>query len=298
MKRFLSKFLGFHSLIIGVLLVFLLLNLYSFFNPKLPKKINTLVIGDSHAMHGIDPNIISNFSANVSCSGEPLWASFWKLRQIFKHTEVDTVIISVGFHTFSTYMELKFNDEYWCNEMLKRYALLGGLELHEFEVNYTALFNVIFKSYILNPNVFLNYFRTEDKTAPWIDNFKGLNVVFDGDTTSINRTINRHYYFNGDQQKFSLKSKKYLSKISELCDDYNKILILAFTPVSYDYYVNVPKDIKQKTTSLLNNSNLNFKYFSLSPNTYADSLMYDPDHMNVIGSASYTQSLANWLKNN
>ena len=79
----------------------------------------TIIIGDSHAEHGLNPAYFDN-AINISQSGEPLIASYWKCKEIFKNQSPKYVIISVAAHNFSGFNDLKFVDEPWRDNQFTR----------------------------------------------------------------------------------------------------------------------------------------------------------------------------------
>lgn len=298
MKLFLKKSLLF--LFIGIfILSFLFLSINFIYNKRvekltLDKNISTLICGASHLMCALDDEIIPN-STNTCLPSESYYYTYYKLKKILCNDN-DLKYILLGL-SFSSYGENSDNQIYETERiryMYPKYFLIleNSEKLSLLKKNLIGLFEntpYIFKSAIITfykSNEYTNY--------PFWGYFHDNTNLSDG---NIYAAINRHYY-NTDSnllQDFSDIQLEYLMKIVNLCTEKNIQLYLINTPVSNEYFSEIPEkfinhyyNIVKKLKSNKNVKILDYHDYQLPKNYYGDA-----DHLNSNGAKIFSEIIVN-----
>lgn len=244
------------------------------------------IIGDSHSRHGLDPEKISKSCVNYSQGAEPLSLSYFKIEDVVKRTEVDTIILSFSPHNISIFNDKKFVDDNWSKALMQR---AYSLPIHYYEglIDDKELCKVRLRNMGLFPKLYH-------------DDFLGRYEPLD--STSINlsemrlmETVKKHYSVDSENGKLiSEVQLKYFNKIVTLCDQSNVHLILWCGPLHRDYLDRVPDEVMNEYNKILNSypSILNFIDMTLD-----DSSFRDHDHLNQKG-ASIVSSIVRQSLNN
>jgi len=313
MKRFLNRLLHLTTI---YLTLFILVGLSSYKIKKqlinnaltLQKSKNIVILGDSHAQSGLNPNIIKN-SVNLSISSEPFILTYYKLEKVIAlNKNINKAIISYGFHSLSESWDV--NKQY---KRLKRHAknLFEILPYNEIKKLKILLgINTYTKHLFSN---FLGY--PSDHTLSRLLNYISQKKLKPTDLASvygfykskrsvltkknISDRINEYFYQKNKLYNFSDFQKLYLHKIANLCNEHQIKLILINTPIRKEYYSLIPQNYLEEyyefydTLVKLNSDICLFDFWDLDipPKYYGDA-----DHVNYLGSKMLSEEVNKKLK--
>ena len=291
MKRFIKKIFYYLIGLILLLLTNVTYNTIKSNSAELKmKKSSVLIIGDSHPLKAIDPNLFIN--ANNICQGaENYIISYWKLKKILSLYTPDTIIIGFSNHNISEFNDIKFYKKKYAATMFKRVFLIHdfkGLKKlnNTFKINKKEYYMFILKYFCLYPK--FNHIH-------FIGTYENSKI---SEITNAEERANRHFY-NDDTDlsyDFSKTNISYLDSIILTCKINNIIPILVQAPVHKSYYNLIPEKNKNKYEFLkekYSNYLINF-----DQRNYHDSLFYDSDHLNEYGAKLFTKQLINTMKKN
>jgi len=300
MKLFLKKSLLF--LFIGIFIVsFLFSSINYIYNKRvdkltLNKNISTLICGASHTMCALDDKIIPN-SINMSLSAECYYYTYYSLRKILNNdNNLKYILLGLSFSNFGENHDNRIYETKQIKNMYPRYFLIleDREKLSLLKKNPTGLLKsipFILKDTIttfLKPNKYINY-----PFWGYFHDRKNTNLS----DTNIKAAIDRHYYNpNSDLlQSFSTLQLEYLLKIIDLCSKKNIRLYLINTPVSDEYFSEIPEEfinhyynIVKKLKSNRNVKILDYHNYQLPKNCYGDA-----DHLNSNGAKIFSEKIIN-----
>ena len=258
---------------------------------KLDKKINKLIVGDSHTAYSIDDKILTN-SINLSKSADNYLYSYAKIRTITQNNpQIDTILLGFAYHNL---MNKDF--ENWFGGQEKYHAYFPLLTLNELKF----LFSINPKHFI-NSNLYLSGGMLDivEKIILGKNPINNLGRYRKTHENKLNIGIDRLKKNKTDNKisaDFLEYDKEYLIKISNYCKQNNLTLILISTPIhstlestfTYekdDYYEFYQSNLSQ-------NKLLNFS------KTYIENVGFrDCDHLNYTGAVVFSQILKNEIKN-
>jgi len=271
MKLFLNKFVFYILIVILYLFINLFINFNNEINPNIKSK-NIIFIGDSHMRNCINPDSFDN-SINCGLNADPLIGQKWKLSRILKNNQIDTVVLSLGYHNFLDSMEIFFNSEgSKADENLFRYNLINGNELYKIKFNK--------KQYLFS------LFRKMQKPIdlPYIGSFFSENIkMHDSAKSAIYRRLVKDTLF-----KFT--NVLVINEIRELCRKNGIKCFFIFTPTAKAYNSRIPTRLKKKVDNFINVLKNRGEYIDINQK-FKDTLLYDGDHHNLNGSKIFTHLL-------
>lgn len=273
MKLFLKKLLYFF---IAILIYFIFNFCYNFYFENFPKNIdkNIVFIGDSHMRYSVIPDSFSS-SINYGLNSDLLIAQYWKIDEL-KEQNIDTIIISLGYHTFKEDNIAFFKrTDGVVDELLNRYILITEGDIFRY-VNFNGkLLNCIFNK-IKKP--IFNY--------DYQGSFVGKTEIMKDKAKSA---IWRHWAHN---ESFNQNTIKLIENIIKKCQKLNTKIFYIFPPVSKDFKNKIPVDVTKKTDDYLNTLRNRRLLIDFKTN-FNDSMFFDGDHLNVNGAKKYTHLLKN-----
>jgi len=220
----------------------------------------------------INPDSFDN-SINCGLNADPLIGQKWKLSRILKNNQIDTVVLSLGYHNFLDSMEIFFNSEgSKADENLFRYNLINGNELYKIKFNK--------KQYLFS------LFRKMQKPIdlPYIGSFFSENIkMHDSAKSAIYRRLVKDTLF-----KFT--NVLVINEIRELCRKNGIKCFFIFTPTAKAYNSRIPTRLKKKVDNFINVLKNRGEYIDINQN-FNDTLFYDGDHLNLNGSKIFTHLL-------
>lgn len=244
------------------------------------KKSEILIIGDSHPRRCINPALLKN-ALNICQSAEPYLITFWKLKALIKKVNPKKVIIGFAPHNISNFNDLKFSHERWRLEMFKRSYLIEEFNLiTDLEIKFNQYYLFLFKQFCLFPR--FNHIH-------YIGNHEQSNQ---SNTSNVNKTINKHYYFDDHEPGISEISINFLDSIINLCKAHHITPILINTPVHISYKERIPKTIQNRYELEISKwRNKGIIIFNENSEIYPDNYFYNSDHLNNSGATIFTKIL-------
>jgi hypothetical protein len=282
MKKLLYQILFFITSIFVYLIGVFIYNYYFENSPQIQKS-NIIVIGDSHARYGVITDSFLN-SNNYCSNADNLIMSKWKLQHILPTEQIDTVFISLGYHSFTEdYKNFFSSNDAVIPKVLERYLFISDGELFNYELDYRKLVSVL-GTKIKKPYRELEYLgvfvRSDEKMSK-------------PDTSKAAWRANTHFK---SAAGITFDAASQIRNILNICDKNGVICYFIFPPVTNDYKKRIPKRVIASTDSFLNILNAR-GLFLPTIQTLPDFCFFDPDHLNYEGAKIYTHSLKQALYN-
>lgn len=277
-----SSFLKKLGLFAGIFLLYtctmyvINLGLMDFQRPDLQGK-RTVIVGDSHPLFALNPKLLHS-AANISQTSEPYYATFWKLKEILKENQLDTVIMGFSYHNLSAVNDQKFNDPFWAHKMFWRiYPIEEFDQLEGIEVDRLTFYHTKFENMCFYPNFshtnYIGTYANADKN----------------DVSDYENIIARHYFYNDENAGISDLSIQYLDSVRALCERRNIELLLICTPLHKEYTARIPvnfvsafEDVKQQMTRK------GVPVFDYGQMAFEQSYFLNSDHLNAQGADVFT----------
>ncbi len=265
----------------------------------LPGGIKTLILGDSHAQQGINPDYLEA-SVNISQSSEFLMYSYYKLAKILQSDNgIENVVLTYSYHSLSKY------GSSGSSEMLKRYhMLLDEAFYRDFFIDEGVFFNFVIRYLadvykipfgVANDFAECLNFRKYRGTlnAPYIGSFISAGTSVVREAAELDKTIQNHYHKNHGIKDISAMKIAYLERISDLCGASGINLYLVNTPVHDSYYRKIPeKFIREVDSAAESLENATTHYINYSQLALPDSDFYDCQHLNQKGAVVLSKKLS------
>ncbi len=241
------------------------------------------ILGDSFTESSVDPSKFES-ARNLSQGAENAFISFIKLKKITESHVPDTILLGFTHHSIAYFNDLKFIDETWSGEMMKRLFPLKGIggKDYIFEFDKKKYWKTCFRRMLLLPNPSLH------------KAYEGsFNPSARNELKYLNKTIERHYM----NDEISEVSVMYFDSIIQLCSDLNIDLVLIATPVHNDYYNRIPQKIKSRYSLLQNQYRQNgVLVLDYSNMEIEDQKFKNFDHLNALGAEEFSLRLVKDLK--
>jgi hypothetical protein len=245
---------------------------------KNASKINTLIVGSSHAFYGINPKYFSKNTFNAAYVSQTLDLDKELLhRYKDKLTNLETVIIPISY--FSLFETLETDVEKW---RLKNYILYYGFEN---KYHFTDNFETLNHDILLNLKKTIKYYALNksfitSSNLGWGTNFNSKErKKFEGHYTAKKHSVKNFKLFDGN-----IKS---LKKIIKMCQKKNIKILFITTPTHFSYFKNLNQIQLSKTIKTINElvqRNQTCSYLNLlKSDKFITSDFYDADHLNDIG---------------
>lgn len=245
---------------------------------KNASKINTLIVGSSHAFYGINPKYFSKNTFNAAYVSQTLDLDEELLhRYKDKLTNLETVIIPISY--FSLFETLETDVEKW---RLKNYILYYGFEN---KYHFTDNFETLNHDILLNLKKTIKYYALNksfitSSNLGWGTNFNSKErKKFEGHYTAKKHSVKNFKLFDGN-----IKS---LQKIIKMFQKKNIKILFITTPTHFSYFKNLNQIQLSKTIKTINvlvQRNQTCSYLNLlKSDKFITSDFYDADHLNDIG---------------
>tara|TARA_B100000809_G_C15083552_1_gene510553 strand:- start:37 stop:903 length:867 start_codon:yes stop_codon:yes gene_type:complete len=281
MKRFLKKvilFLSVPVVLIGITeLVFyrdMQKRVEARFNQLAKSKV--LLMGDSQIQR-LDSSLFADSTSMLASSGEPYYATYFKLKRILDQDDVkvENVILGASPHNFAPIYN-KILDREWPEgkKSMKRYFFF--LDIHNsIYFNYKDVFSPKFIELIWSEPEWGGYVVSENSNP---------------DSVTINKIFKMHYGDDSLKYRSEGMQLEYLELLSELCEKGGIKLHLISTPYHKDYVKRIsPKYIGRMSVAL---EVMKYtKYIDFMTDDVDPNFMSDANHLNSLGSRYYTNKL-------
>jgi hypothetical protein len=277
----------------------------------LEENINTLIIGDSHPMTSLDPEIIRN-SKNISLDSENYFFTYYKLKYFLNHnSKVENVILGFDAQNIS-----KKNSERFLsyvpverNSYRRYYALLdypGKNKIKSFRKYFIMAFLKYDMGIPINVYKDRYAFKYLFKRDLNESDFEFVGTFYRSEESNIDineiRTKIIEYYYN-DHMIYSGISDlniEYLHKIMHLCEQNNVRLLLYRSPVLPTFKDLIPKDALldfDKVKLDLLQGYKNTEFIDLLDLKLKREYFGDGDHVNALGAKVVSEMVySNLLK--
>jgi hypothetical protein len=280
------------SLLLGLALVTeyfvrMIPNEYSFKYDKIKNNsghYKTLILGSSHALHGVNPEYLDESALNIANPIQDLKYDKYLLKtSLLTLNEVSTVILPISY--FSLVRDLDSYIEYW----RKYYYIhwMGYPILEPFDINNYSIVIMHPQKIELLSSIyhyfFINDFKLSLSATGW--RIKPSYQIMQGD---LELTGKRSAKVHTDiKANFYDRNLQSLNEIVAICQA-KKIKLLLFTPPAYiTYRENLNFQQLNKTIATAEKTakeNNNVRYINLlTDNRFIKEDFSDPDHLNKEG---------------
>ncbi len=286
MKRFLRTCFLFVLVVLAWLGVNFAINYYHISRP-VRFDATTVIIGDSHLMSSLDPELLPN-AMNVCDGAESYVATFYKLKRILAdNPQMNHVLLGFSYNNLSANQDDRFTI-HRTKGFFDKYYPVFPLELPEYvKLNETKFYHSFVEKMMLYPNL-------------------GKKVIeggFRNRTTRLNDadvedTIDKHYFKGDSLVGDSEFAPQYLDSIVYLCHVKNLELTLIAAPLHASYRELIPGSAKNSwlkkkgELTTAGHSVLDFTRVD-----FPDSFYLDYDHLAYLGAEQTTLYLKSILEN-
>jgi len=248
---------------------------------------NVLIMGDSHGERAVDPTYFHS-AINISQSAEPLVLTYWKLKDIIEENNIDTVLISLSYHNLSAFNDLKYIDNRWSKEMMRRsFDLVDYDDLDKVDFDWNEFLKRYFRDMCLYPHT-----KHHTHIGKYVTSEESK-------LTNLDINVNRQFYDGEETYEVSEKSEYFLEQIIRLTKNENITLMFIKPPVHKDYLNSVPLKFRDHYKAIINQiTQSGIKVIQIEHVNFDDFDFFDFDHLNLKGSQKYTKELINALKPN
>lgn len=307
MKKFAYQFLWFSFPLLAFLILLETLlrcipNDYTFKKNHLDKNVNrieTLVLGSSHALYGINPDLFASRTFNAAHVSQSLDIDYaFLLHYANRFKSLKQVILPVSY--FSLFTNLNNGLEKW---RLSNYIIYYGFDLpHSFKDN----FELTSRGFDMSLKKIYYYFFFNQKFTRLTDLGWNYTNVFSekhninaldegGKVTAKRHTVNLLLSYERDIYNRNLDI---LNRIASWCNQ-RRIKLYLFTPPAFHSYVEcLNKNQMSHTLEAVNHiteTYANAKYYNLlSSQFYTADDFFDADHLTDLGAkklSGYMDSL-------
>ncbi|WP_053975778.1 hypothetical protein [Mangrovimonas xylaniphaga] len=255
---------------------------------KHASSVETLVLGSSHSMYGINPEYLDASAYNASFVSQTTDLDLAILEKFMPElSNLKTVIVRLSYATlFETLSETSAN---W---RLKDYIIYFDLNTKSTVLRHSELFSLKLKTNLdrLWDYYVLGNSEIQCYSLGWADN-SFLQSPMDLDLASL-RAAQRHTISNDDQYVDNVEA---FERMAKLCQDNNINLILVTLPGYLSYRDNLDPLQLQKMldfASQIESNYKNTKYYNfLSDPDFSENDFFDGDHLNAQGAKKITDKL-------
>ncbi len=256
-------------------------------------QIKVLVLGNSHALHDLNPKYLSENAYNLAYSSQTLDMDYLILtKYISRMTSLKTVIIPISY--FSLYKNLEDSEEKWRykNYVLYLRVLMTFHPVKHSEVLSNSLRNNIrriFSYYIKNENTLIC------NDTGFADNYTGHD---ESDFNEMAVKTAQSHELGSD--KTYLKNTCLLEEICKITAERKIRLVLINPPADPRYLkalnpVKITKNKDFSTSLCMRFPSVLYLDFSRNKDFVTDDF-YDVDHLNLTGSEKLSRKLAKIIR--
>lgn len=275
-------------------------------------KADTVILGDSHARHALNPAFIDN-SVNVSQDSQNIIYSYYVLNKLLEDgNHFQNVVLAYSYHSLGEYyLDLD------AMEMMRRYHIIldadfyhnladAGKQSAEMRTRYYAdclfmplgISNDFYEMFQAKPDQFRSFsfiggFEQNPKARlkpplelnPAQIASQAIHTKPNANLKYLSKTIERHYSPSAKADVSPLTAM-YLQRIAKLCSEHHITLYLVNTPLHPEYLKRIPLQTVNSVDSLA--YSLEKKYYTVYLNysnmLLGDQYYYDYDHLTTAGS--------------
>lgn len=269
---------------------------YSVKNRKLNERadiIETLILGSSHALQGINPKILGEYSYNLANVSQDYYYDLKILEKYIKSlNNLKSAIVTVDYFS----LKYKMSDgpesyrQYFYSQDMQIYpeALLDKIDIKNFS-----------RIMLYGPHKLIGYL-VNGVPVPDIDE-NGFQCVQDGTMKENGRDRVRYHHEKLMNEEYVMENINKLNNIVDLLAKHNVRVIFVMLPVHSSYRAYIDINNYEQTNVYIKEISKKFdtKYFNYFYNeTYESNDFYDGDHLNCRGAGKLSRQLAIDIENN
>ncbi|MFD2564613.1 hypothetical protein [Aquimarina rubra] len=251
-------------------------------------EIETLVLGDSHAFFGINPEFITSEAFNLSLISQSLYFDellFSKHQDSLKNLK--NLVLTIGYYTLSQPKNVKgdtWRKYFYYNQMDIKAPIVSDFDIRKYSL-------ALCRRFSWSTDLLRKYIQ--DGTIVSCDENGWGNYYIDkGKLTLQKHALQRAKGHKDGLMDFSQNTIK-LQSIIDRCKTIGCKVYLVEMPVHKDYITALNPEKWNKIESVcktLESNNRNTTYINLREDyRLEDSDLYDADHLNHKGAKKYTQ---------
>lgn len=249
------------------------------------KKVETLVLGNSHTFYGIRTRYFKTKSFNLANVSQDLRYDYYSLSS-FSYPRLKTVILPISYPSlFQNPLEEDL-EWYRCSfyKIYMKCPYHSWLSRYNFELSCLSIFQA----------KLTKYFQKEKDCGCDVDGWGTLFTLKNKNhktwnTSDATMAISRHSFNNPDFEKYNID---YFNRIANYCYLHKIKLILITTPTWKAYYLHLHKQQLNKMYSLIHHvcRKYHFSYYNyLKDNRFTENDFYDSDHLSDIGAIKFSK---------
>ncbi|WP_299442366.1 hypothetical protein [uncultured Aquimarina sp.] len=253
------------------------------------KDIETLILGDSHALYGINPQYIDAKAFNLANISQSLYFDELLFKKhIDSLNNLKQLILTISYFSLSKLEnseESTWRKYFYSNLMDVDVPVISRFDVREYSLSLARRFRASVE--------FIKYYYENGESLVGCDS-NGWGTLYETTTgVSLDKeswsTAKRHEDFLMDFEENITR----LQSIIEYCKKIKCKVYLVDMPVYHSYISLLNPDKFQKITNSCNKlaqDNVNVTYINLRQDfRLEDSDFYDPDHLNHKGAKKYTE---------
>ncbi|GAA4108023.1 hypothetical protein GCM10022393_03710 [Aquimarina addita] len=251
-------------------------------------QVETLILGDSHAFFGINPDYLSTKAFNISNISQSLYFD-----QLLFEKHVDSmpalrnVVITLGYYSLSQLENTKedtWRKYFYHQQMELDVPMISSVDIRKYSLGLTRRFDkslTLFQKYIENGTIID---CNADGWGTYYNKSADEDLIVQSQVTA-----KRHEDFLVDFEENLAR----LKSIIRYCEKINCKVFLVDMPV-HPSYLNALNPVKLQKITLscktLTNEYPNTTYIDLRRDQRLENAdLYDPDHLNHKGAKKYTK---------
>jgi hypothetical protein len=266
----------------------------------LPVATDTVILGDSYTMTGLDPGFRAN-TLNGAMRAELIPFTYHKMKFICEHNpQVKNLVISLSYHSLTMNKEKTLKSpetvRYYCDTyfalydtQLKRIAFTMDSSYYVSWLKYSLGFPIELSK---NIGIYLRIISgfNHYKNYSFWGGYQTLVAPESG--SSVKERIFEHYYKFGEEIEMSNIMIDYFEVIIKYCNAKGIRLFVITPPVQPAYEEQVPEGYKQglrEIVGVMKKKYSNLFYFDYGKLIFDESEWRDADHLNSRGSERFSQ---------
>ncbi len=260
-------------------------------------KIESLILGNSHAYYGLNPEHFSSNTYNLANLSQSLDIDKILLEHdIDKMPELTRIILPIS--TFSLNFRIEDSEESWRKYDYLFYAGLNPEQLNISSYDLNSIIMVLGKGVSSCMKIMLKILKGEDLSycsdTGWANNYIGSNPQTI--KSNAENTAKRHNSFN---YSFN-ENEESLESIIEIGKKHGVAVTFINLPVSESYFNHVDKGKWKEVVQLLKSlekKHDNVHYLNwIQQDGFGIEFFHDPDHLNHAGAKKVSKLLDDYLK--
>jgi hypothetical protein len=243
--------------------------------------VKTLIVGDSHPAKALNPGLF-NSSENISQTTEPVFVSYWKIKEFLSLKKPEILIVGFAPHNLSGLNQALLEDPRFYNELYKRYYPLFSKYGSNLSVKWSRFEN--FKADLKQNGFFPN-----NGQKSWVGQFENESGV---DTLSVVGPIKRHYYRNQKEYPVSDMAIAYYDSIINLGVENSIDIYFINTPLLEEYRAQIPGNYMTTFENLKSvYASKGVRVLDYGAMELPGKYFLNPDHLNLQGANYFTEFL-------